>query len=369
MPPLYSFISRATKRFSGRIRQSPFAVFSCGDSAGNTHLEFTKIAKQVKMKSKFYHIHFERDEVDIYRRAKLFKKFAGKRNFVCKKLRNKKTGLEFEKNLDKAVDLIYDWSPKIEQELPNILQKMSARKSSYGIFIIGSGGHAIPSIYLAKRVMASYEFAHTIAVIVEPESHNLKSKVIYEKLISYLDKTSIFESHIVVQSKSINNRFNEQDNQNVLSLLANIQKNSPDNMGHLCAKRWWRLLTKTTINPLYKRWFRTRHHEEIPFEPLATTINILNFNERIDENSIYSFAGDLKAQEIQDAFAKLSSQKRQKIVPEIRQLLIKIHEKENVVIGKFLPVSLKKFVDHTEFTELDYLMSRPQEMEENEYYA
>ena len=124
-----------------------------------------------------------------------------------------------------------------------------------------------------------------------------------------------------------------------------------------------KILTKTTINPLYKRWFRTRHHEEIPFEPLATTINILNFNERIDENSIYSFAGDLKAQEIQDAFAKLSSQKRQKIVPEIRQLLIKIHEKENVVIGKFLPVSLKKFVDHTEFTELDYLMSRPQEME------
>ncbi|MDE1768996.1 MAG: hypothetical protein KGI28_00400 [Thaumarchaeota archaeon] len=369
MNVVFTYINRATRRFSGKIRQSPFAIFSCGDSAGNVQVEMCKVSKTIKIRRKFFWAHFERDESDVYKREKLFKKFAGKKNFVCEKLRNKKTGLEFEKNLNKALDLYYDWSGKIEERLPYILQKMSARKSSYGIFIIGSGGHAIPSIYLAKRVMASYDFAHTIAVIIEPESHDLKSKVIYEKMISYLDKTKIFETHIVLPSKSINNKFEEQDNQSVLSLLSNLQRNSPDNLGHICSGKWWRLVTKTTINPLYTRWFRTRHHEEVPFEALATTINALNNNGSIDEQSVYTFSGDLKSEEIRDAFAKLSSQKRQKLVPEVRQLLIKIRRRENVVIGRLFPASLKKFADCTEFTELEYLMSRPQEMEGNEYYA
>jgi len=368
MPPLYSFINRATRRFSGRIRQSPFVVFSCGDSAGNTQVEMARIVKKIKKRKKFFWVHFERDEADVEMRTKLFKKFS-KKNFVCVNLHNKKAGLEFEKSLQKGIDLFYDWKEPIEEQLSFILQKMSTRKCSYAFFIIGSGGHALASIYLAKRIMASYEFAHTVAVVVEPESHEQRSKVIYEKLISYLDNTKMFETHVVVPSKSVNGNYVEQDNQNVLSLLSNLQRSAPDNLGHLCSKRWWRLETKTTINPLYKWWFFRRHHADVPFEPIATTINILNYNSTvIDANSTYSFAGDLRLEEIRDAFAKLSSQKRQKIITEIRQLLIKIKRRENVVVGRFIPVSLKKLVDFREFTELEYLMSRPQE-QENEYYA
>jgi hypothetical protein len=368
MNAVFTYINRATRRLNGRLRQSPFVVFSCGDSAGNVQVEMARIVKTIKMKKRFVWIHFERDETDVERRAKLFKKFTGKKNFVCEKLRNKKTGLEFEKNLSKALDLYYDWSPKIEEELPHILQKLSARKVSYGVFIIGSGGHSLSNIFLAKRVLESYEFAHTIAIIVEPEQYDVKSKLIYEKLISYLNTIRIFETHIVIPSKNVNDIFEEQDNQSILLLLANLQKNSSDNIGHLCSGKWWRLLTRTTINPFYKRWFSKRHHKEVPFEILSTTLNTLNFNEKIDANSIYSFAGDLRQEDMKDAFAKLSAQKRQRIIPQVRHLLIKINKRENVVVGKFMPVLPKISVDYGEFTELEYLMKKPQGLE-NDYYT
>lgn len=367
MPPLYGFIKKATKRWSGRVRYSPVAVFSVGDSAGNCHVEMTKIIKEIRRRNDFFHVHFERDEVDVYRRAKLLKKFAGKKNYICRKLKNKKSGWEFEKNLSKAIDLYYDWSEIEDEEIPHIIEKLSSRKSSIGIFIIGSGGHSPSSIYLARKIIESYEFSHTICLVVEPENTDKKSRAIYEKLISYLDKAHIFETHVVMPSKSLDGKFQGQDSENTMSILSHIQKNMPDNVGHLCSKKWWRLGTETTRNPFYKTMFSVKHHVEGAFEVLATTIDKLNENGMIDENSIYTFSGDLVREEIQDAISKISSRKRQHFNPEIRQLLIKIRKRQNLVIGRFIPVNLKKFTDCPEFTELEYLMTRKDDG--NEYYG
>ncbi|HVB66142.1 MAG TPA: hypothetical protein VND01_00435 [Candidatus Acidoferrales bacterium] len=377
MNAVFGYIARATKRLKGRVLQSPLVIVSVGDSAGNNHLELLKILKTAKMQNIAINVHFERDDVDVYKRGKLFRKLSSKRGYFCHTLRNLINGSEFEKDLSKVLDLVYDWFPKVKEVMPSILEKISARKGSVLIMILSSGGHSIAGIAVAKELMKNYSFSHTVAVIVKPEDSEKRSSEIYQKLISYLDKANLFETMVSVESKSVNNNFKERDVENMSLIASLLQKNLPDNFGHLCPnkdekfhgkKKWYEGLVYPTTIASYKTWFSKKHHQEGGFEPLAVAIKSLNGSGKVDVNSIYTFFGDLKRTgDIDLAFAKVQAENRDNnIKAEIRQFLIKIRSKPNVFVGRLKQVSLKKFVNYSEFEELDYILRKE---EENDSFA
>jgi hypothetical protein len=374
--PIFTHINHATRRMFGKVRRSEYVVAGCGDSAGEFMLRMAEAGKKLKMRREFVWVHFERDEDDVIKRQKRFKKLAGRKNFFCEKLTNEANGEEFEKNLEKALDLYYDWKEPIESMLPDIMKKLSTRKTAVAIFVLGSGAHILSNIYLAKRILAQRTFSHTIALILEPEPRDVQSTEIYQKTISYLDQNKVFETHVIMQSKSVNNTdFSAKDNENIASLLSQIQKNARDNTGFLSRKKWWRVRTVKTSNSKYNRWFSKLFHFETSFEVIATAIDQVNNNGLVDDTSIYTFSGDLLDEEIVKAFSKLGSSKKQHLVDrqgnllvKIRTLLARIRQFGNIIIGRWTPVSLAKHVDYTEFTELEFFMSKPIQ-EENDYYA
>jgi len=378
MNVVFGYIAKATKRLKGRILQSPLVIVSVGDSAGKNHLELLKILKKAKMQNIAVNVHFERDYTDVYKRDKKFKKLSSKHGHFCHTLRNLMNGLEFEKNLSKALDLVYDWLPKIKQVMPSILEKISARKSSVLVVILGCGGHSVAGIAVAKELMKNYSFSHTLAVVVKPEDSDKKSSEIYQKLISYLDKANLFETMLFVKSKSVDEKFKKRDSENMSLIASQLQENLPDNFGFLCPnedeklqgmKKWYEGRVYPTTIPSYKTWFSKKHHLEGGFEPLAVAIKSLNDSGKVDANSIYTFCGDLKRTgDIELAFAKVQAESRNKvqaenqdnddIKPEIRQFLIKIRSKPNVFVGRLKQVALKKFVNYSEFEELEFILRK-----------
>lgn len=374
--PIFFHINRATRRLFGKVRRSEYVVVGCGDSAGEFMLRMAGAVKKLRMRRKMVWVHFERDENDVLKRQKKFKKLAGRKNFFCGKLTNEANGEEFEKNLDKALSLYYDWKEPIESNLPNIMKKLSTRKTAIAIFVLGSGGHILSNIYLAKRILEQRNFSHTIALLLEPETRDRQSTEIFQKTISYLDQNRIFETHAILQSKSVNNTdFNAKDNENIASVLSHIQRNARDNIGSLSRKKWWRVRTTKTSNSRYNRWFSKLFHFETSFEVTATAIDQLNNNGLVDDASIYTFSGDILDAEIVKAFSKLGSGKKQHLVDRQGNLLVKtrtllatIRQFGNIITGRWTPVSLAKHANYSEFTELEFFISRPIQ-EENEYYA